>query len=334
MRHFAGDRFIKRCKCFMSGPFPSQPPPSAVRQLPAFISLLGVGLIIVIFRWLNLHSSEQCFILIVVAIAVPHVWSYRHELGKLPWTGSSDHALRERVVVKCIGLFAVYGLLATAYFLFKGFYLNFVQPLTAFWSNFWLPVLCLSPIYVYLTDRAMPQPEDGLYCFGCCITGRKRPTNWSVVEQFLLGWVVKGFFAPLMVGFALKDINWVLNYDFGEILQKASNAYAAFYRFAYLIDVVFAAAGYLCTFRLFNTHIRSTEPTMAGWVVCILCYQPFWKIFQDNFLEYEEGYYWGNWLWPHDLLWYFWAIMILACLIIYCWSTVTFGMRFSNLTIR
>lgn len=313
---------------------PSHVPASAVRQFPALLSLLGVLLAVAAFRWFNLHNSNLCLVLIVAAVAAPHVWPFGKTFGKISRTESDGHAVRERIVVKCIGLLAVYGLIASAYFLFRGFYLSFVQPLGGFWFSLWLPVLCASPIYVYLADRVMLQPEDGLYQFGKVVTGRYREADWPVVKQYLLAWVVKGFFAPLMVGFALKDIEWILNYDFAKSLQTATNAYAFAYRFAYLIDVAFAAAGYLCTFRLFDSQIRSTEPTMAGWVVCLMCYPPFWTIFQDNFLKYEEDYYWGNWLASHDVLWFCWAIMIVACLIIYSWATVTFGMRFSNLTNR
>ena len=283
---------------------PSHVPASAVRQFPALLSLLGVLLAVAAFRWFNLHNSNLCLVLIVAAVAAPHVWPFGKTFGKISRTESDGHAVRERIVVKCIGLLAVYGLIASAYFLFRGFYLSFVQPLGGFWFSLWLPVLCASPIYVYLADRVMLQPEDGLYQFGKVVTGRYREADWLVVKQYLLAWVVKGFFAPLMVGFALKDIEWILNYDFAKSLQTATNAYAFAYRFAYLIDVAFAAAGYLCTFRLFDSQIRSTEPTMAGWVVCLMCYPPFWTIFQDNFLKYEEDYYWGNWLASHDVLWF------------------------------
>jgi protein-S-isoprenylcysteine O-methyltransferase Ste14 len=308
----------------------SRAPVSAVAQGPAFLSLFGMTLVIGIFRWFDLHNPNLCFMLIVTAIAAPHIWPFGAVTRKKP----DDDLLRERIMVKCLGLFAVYAIVASAYFLFWGYYVSFVQPLSAIWTSLWLPVLCASPAYIYFTDRLMPHPEDGLYQFGRLVTGQLRRGDWAVIKQFVLGWAVKGFFAPLMVGFALKDIQWALNYDFAKNLMTAPHSYELVYRIAYLIDVAFAATGYLCTFRLFNSEIRSTEPTMFGWVVCIMCYPPFWSVFQDNFLKYEEDYYWGNWLASHDVLWICWAVLIAACLVIYSWTTVSFGMRFSNLTNR
>jgi protein-S-isoprenylcysteine O-methyltransferase Ste14 len=92
--------------------------------------------------------------------------------------------------------------------------------------------------------------------------------------------------------------------------------------------------GYLCTLRLFNCHIRSTEPTLKGWVVCIACYPPFWGLLYERYVTYDDQYYWGDYFTIGaygDLVW---GSMIIALVIVYVWATVSFGARFSNLTNR
>lgn len=318
----------------MTEPKTSMVPASAVSQAAALLSLLGMLLAVGIFRGLDLRNSALCFVVMVIFMAVPHVWPFRKSIGNAARIESDDRSLRERLVVKFIGLVAVYCLIAISYFLFEGFYQSFVRPLKSLWSMLWLPVLIISPIYIFLADRNMVQPEDGLYHLGKVVTGRRRGTDWGLVKQYLLGWLVKGFFAPLMIGFILRDIEWALSFDVAQGLRNPVDYYSFAYRLSYFVDVAFAATGYLCTFRLFDTQIRTTEPTMFGWVVCIMCYAPFWSMFRANFLEYEEGYYWGHWLASNSLLWICWAILITGCLVIYSWSTVSFGIRFSNLTNR
>jgi protein-S-isoprenylcysteine O-methyltransferase Ste14 len=90
----------------------------------------------------------------------------------------------------------------------------------------------------------------------------------------------------------------------------------------------------LLTLKLFDIHIRSTEPTLAGWMVALICYPPFWNMAERSFLHYEDNYYWGEWLEPWPVLKFFWALAILCCVTIYVWATVSFGVRFSNLTNR
>src|SRR5208282_5890272 len=84
--------------------------------------------------------------------------------------------------------------------------------------------------------------------------------------------------------------------------------------------------------RLLDTHIRSVEPTVAGWLVALICYQPFYSVIGRFYLQYEDNTYWDNWPWP--ALQAVWGAAIIALASIYALSTVAFGLRFSNLTHR
>lgn len=111
------------------------------------------------------------------------------------------------------------------------------------------------------------------------------------------------------------------------------------YDFLYLviftIDIGYAAAGYMMTFKLFDTHIRSAEPTALGWLVTVICYSPFWNIlFYNHYLTYNDGYYWGHLTASYPALQVIWGSSILILILIYSSASVSFGLRFSNLTYR
>lgn len=106
------------------------------------------------------------------------------------------------------------------------------------------------------------------------------------------------------------------------------------YAHIFFMDVLVATAGYVMTLRLLGTEIRSVEPTVAGWLVAIACYDPCWPALFSNFFTYTHELSWGGWLADHPLLYTLWAAAILAVLSVYGWAAVSFGIRFSNLTNR
>jgi protein-S-isoprenylcysteine O-methyltransferase Ste14 len=99
------------------------------------------------------------------------------------------------------------------------------------------------------------------------------------------------------------------------------------------IDVTLALIGYLSSLRLLDTQFKSTEPTAGGWFVALICYPPFNLLLQT--------FIWSKvYVWPeesfqaHPLAAASAALMIIALMIIYVWATVSFGLRFSNLSNR
>ena len=309
-------------------------PKSAVSQAPAFLSFLGFAVVLLGFRWLGSQDSVTCFILLAIALALPHIWRATATDDPSPKPGTKAGHVLDRNLRKLAGLAAIYGAIALAYFAFQGYYESHVRPLWEIFERVWMPLLVLLPIYVWLTDRLMDDPHDGLYQVGLAVTGLHKLVQWPQAQQYLLGWCVKGFFIPLMTGYALHDIRWYLSADILAQLQKPGEYYFLAYRLIFFIDVVFASVGYLCALRLIGAHIRSTEPTMLGWVVCIICYEPFWAPLYSNFFSYEEGYYWDDWLAGYDGVWVLWSGLILCCLAVYVWTSITFGISFSNLTNR
>ena len=106
------------------------------------------------------------------------------------------------------------------------------------------------------------------------------------------------------------------------------------YEYIFIIDVAIATMGYIITLRLFDAHNRSVEPTLAGWLVCIICYWPFMDLVGHHYLRYYDAPTWGSQFSSFPTLQVCWSILILFFLMIYVWATVQFGIRASNLTHR
>lgn len=197
-----------------------------------------------------------------------------------------------------------------------------------------LPVWLLLAIpYIYLVDRRMEEPEDGFWQMGRLVTLQWSGLNLPMIGQHLLGWLVKGFFLPLMFTYMCRDMEKFLSYDLAGI-TSFKDIYDFFFFFYFFIDVGLISMTYLFTTRLTDTHIRSTEPTMLGWIVAIMCYEPFWSLISRQYVAYQGQMVWGGWLWEFPVVYILWGSIILVLIAVYVWATVSFGGRFSNLTHR
>ena len=144
---------------------------------------------------------------------------------------------------------------------------------------------------------------------------------------------MKDFFLPLMFVYVTNDLTsmWAAPLlpapDFQHVFSRLIDLF-------YFIDVGIAAIAYALTFRLIDTHTRSVEPSVGGWVVCLICYPPIVDV-QAPYIQYElDKVYWGAVFAPWPWLYALWGSAILALVFVYAWSTVAFGLRFSNLTHR
>jgi len=240
-----------------------------------------------------------------------------------------------RVGVKALGLLGSVGFIALLYWMFpeyfqgQPFYGNYyaaLKVLLAPWALVALP-------YLYWVDRRMREPQDGLWQLGQLLLGRWRGLDLALVGQQLLGWLVKGFFLPLMFTYFCDNLNKLLHYDL-KLLHSFQGLYDWAYFFMYFIDVSLVSMTYLMALKATDTQIRSTEPSMFGWVIALVCYQPFWSLIGGQYLAYDPGRAWGEWLhavpWAYDL----WGSAILLLVVLYVWATIAFGGRFSNLTHR
>src|SRR6185312_7792603 len=196
-----------------------------------------------------------------------------------------------------------------------------------------IPWIVLAVPYFFWVDRRMRDPRDGYWHLGNIVLFRWRQVERNAVVQHLLGWIIKGYFAALMFSYTCTDVTNLFLFDFATLVTSTA-LYAFVSHFLYFIDTAIAAMGYIMSFRVTDTHIRSAEPTMLGWVVAIICYEPFYSFVVRLYLPYATGYGWDAWLAFRPALYTIWASALLVLVIVYVWSTVMCGARFSNLTHR
>jgi hypothetical protein len=194
------------------------------------------------------------------------------------------------------------------------------------------PAVVLGALYLAWIDRRLVDPHDGYWHLGRVLTGRTAGADWARIADLLRGWVVKGFFTPLMYVYLVSNVAELRHIVSTRDLEPLA-VFDALWSLAFLVDVTFTVVGYLMTLRVLDGHIRSAEPTMTGWVVALVCYQPFWSLISRQYLFYGSED-WGRILAPWPVLKGAYAVVLLLLLVIYSGSTVTFGYRFSNLTHR
>jgi hypothetical protein len=240
-----------------------------------------------------------------------------------------------RVGIKVAGFYATLAVLAYAYWFFKEYS-------RGGYTEFWQLVSALTPLvvglsvpYILWVDRRMADPEDGLYHAGLAVLGRWSRLDRAKLKAHALGWLVKGFFLPLMLMMAVGASSSIVR--FWPLIQNGTSPQQTFMfilQCIMLVDVVIATAGYLLTFRVLDSHIRSAEPTLAGWVAALMCYMPFWGFVQGVYLPaVDDGSSWMRAFEGSPFFWV-WGGCILVLFTAFTLSTVVFGTRFSNLTHR
>lgn len=240
-----------------------------------------------------------------------------------------------RVFTKVIGLYGCYAFIA---FLYWGFPIYSGK----FFNDYFYAIKLVVPDllivaipYVAFVDGFMKKPEDNYYGLGCLLLLRPVGTSWRALGQLLLGWVVKAFFLPMMFVFMINNINYLVNLD----LTKENMTFIHFFhpavKLIFVLDLLAAVAGYALTLRLFDTHIRSAEPTFFGWFVCLLCYDPFNDTYMSTYIGYRgwEGR-WIEWLKDFPELTMVWGSIVMFFIFTYSIASINFGVRFSNITHR
>jgi len=154
--------------------------------------------------------------------------------------------------------------------------------------------------------------------------------------------LVKFFFIPVMTVFLVNNAKafedrcvnlltapWVLDTVF------AGNLFGVLYEWLFLLDVNLALIGYVCCFRIFDSHIRSADPALAGWVVALACYPPFNSNLTGLYIPHNSNIQTWSAVFA-DMPWLYYPIgtAILFLLSVYLFATIAFGLRFSNLTHR
>lgn len=238
-----------------------------------------------------------------------------------------------RIVQKLVGFWFTLCVIGAAYWLMPE-YGSFYEPFKKA-VIFCLPwLIAAAPVYIWFVDRRQLDPVDAYVDVYRLLLGHK-PASWNGLRTYALGWLVKAFFLPLMFVFLTNSLRDIWAWPAFPSFENFARSYDYFYSLIFLWDVMLASLGYMLTLRLLDSHIRSTEPTVLGWLVCIACYPPFWGLLGSNYLAYEtDDLYWGQVFGSVPAVYIAWGCLILALVAIYVWATAMFGVRFSNLTHR
>lgn len=240
---------------------------------------------------------------------------------------------RERVVIKLIGLYGTFLIILIYYHLIYAFfaaaYLKTFFDFLALLSP-WVIILCF--IYFWKLDGRQEDPYDEYWHAGCFLTGRFKEANPSIIKEYARAWIIKGFFAPYVFVILTGYVGSLLSFDWGKI--SFFSFYDYFLGLFYTMDIFYGVLGYILTCRLLDTHIRSTDTTILGWLVCLMCYGPFYSYFGIGLFAYDDGFDWNHWFALYPGFYYFYGITILFLSLVYGLATVAFGYRMSNLTYR
>jgi protein-S-isoprenylcysteine O-methyltransferase Ste14 len=245
-------------------------------------------------------------------------------------------------VIKLCGLWATWALLAAFYALarwyWSGSYLFAMEVLTFAI----LPLVMLSIPYVIWLDRYLIEPRDGCFHFGAFVLGGgvigREQWDGAAIAKHWRAWAIKGFFGAFMISILPPGFAQVVEANPAQIIGNPVEMAGVLVALLFVIDVQIGTVGYLLTLRPLDSHIRSGNPFLAGWLAALLCYPPFvWGIIgpDNQVLSYEMGTPgWSHWFAGREILLWLWGGLLVFLTGIYAWATVVFGIRFSNLTYR
>lgn len=271
-------------------------------------------------------------VVLVIALAE---WAFprlgARSSGALMQSGRRPLDLR-RVAVRLCGLVVTLALIAFIYWLFPEYSGAFYAPFWQFLRTV-APAGVLVPVYFMWADTRLQDPEEEYLSFGYFVIGRWNRARWPLIRHHLLSWGVKGFFLPLMSVYLNEEMQALFNIS-SAISHGHWSSFDLFYHLSYCADLLFCVVGYATSMRLLDSQIRSVEPTVFGWLVALMCYQPFYSVISKYYLQYDDSIYWDNWLQPWPGVRAVWGVLIIVLTCTYALCTVSFGLRFSNLTHR
>ena len=349
-----------------SAPVPSRPPSdvstgvglaglagllvwiAACRSYPDIAAMLGLGGELSPAR--GVLSGPYAALAAMLFTALPMAaWSVLIDKVHLRSSTGIDWQIRRPLaeimpvsVVKLCGLWATWALLAGFYGLarwyWSGSYLFAMEVLTFAI----LPLVMLSIPYVIWLDRYLVEPRDGCFHFGAFVLGGgvigRDQWDGAAIARHWRTWAIKGFFGAFMISILPPGFAQVVTADPARMLANPVEFSGVLVALLFVIDVQIGTVGYLLTLRPLDSHIRSGNPFLAGWLAALLCYPPFvWGIIgpDQQILSYEAGAPgWAHWFAGNEALLWLWGGVLVFLTGVYAWATVVFGIRFSNLTYR
>jgi protein-S-isoprenylcysteine O-methyltransferase Ste14 len=299
-----------------------------------------VGALIALYAFHEGHVSGPAAVMAVCAAGVVPILLldlfvlkvHRRPSTGLDWDKPAAPKLG-RVATKLVGLAVTVGPIALFYWVCPE-YGDWYNTFWALLRRFGLSLAVFAVLYTWLVDGQMRDPHDAYWQLGRVMLFHPEDARRSDIANHYRGWLIKAFYLPLFVVFTHGQLNGIITYDLGSIKSTNLRLFHFLTDLVYALDVLYATVGYILSSRLIDTHVRTAEPTMFGWVVALECYMPFWgKLFSPLYLHYD-GPGFENWFASMPHMRWVWAGLILTFEVIYLLATFAFGVRFSNLTNR
>jgi hypothetical protein len=321
-------------------------PRSAVSTGVGLCGLAGLALFYLAVRlwhldagWVPLAGLAACALpMLVWSLAVDRV-HYNPSTGidwfspPRPWREALDTGL-----LKLAGLWFTWALIAAAYFLGRWYWVGSYLYAMRVLSLVLVPLLLVSIPYVLWLERRLVTPRDGAWAVGTWMLSMHRgvdPELRPLLAEHARSWTIKAFFTAFML--SALPANWAAAVAADPAAMAADPVALANGSTAlmFLIDISIGTVGYLCTLRPLDSHIRSGNPYVAGWLAALICYPPFLLMNAGGPLDYQQHQLgWARALSDHPLLQPLLAFALVVLTAYYAWATLVFGLRFSNLTHR
>jgi len=271
-------------------------------------------------------------VLFLILCAAP-MWAL--ELRRFP-AGPARTAARSlpgwRRKLRLIGLASLSGMFCLTVAIFRAASPAFIAGFEALL----LLVLCVAAAWMAWMALRRPKERslDSVELLGRAAIRilRLRTKDKRSELQTILGWLVKAFYLPLMISSTYVFLAWAR--DSTGNVNGWMAVFNGLYMLIFAVDTAFGTIGYCSTSKRIDAHIRSTEATLLGWASAIVCYPPLNVVVLQQWLSYNDGIDWSAWLADWPLLSFAWGIAILLSVTLYVSATVSFGLRFSNLTNR
>lgn len=158
-------------------------------------------------------------------------------------------------------------------------------------------------------------------------------------KNALLAWIVKLFFAPLMLVWITSHTFNLINYSYDAYSQIGNWSFLIFFNSYFFIwaftailffDVLFFTLWYLLEWPVFKNTIKSVQPSFIGWAVVLICYPPLNNNLTNLVGWYSQDFPQFTSAFIHVPL----NISILILMCIYAWASISLGLKASNLTNR
>lgn len=189
-------------------------------------------------------------------------------------------------------------------------------------------ITLLTPYYLALQQELTGKPS---FCNRIIKTARKEEKiSKEDVLQFLLMWTVKIIFIPLMYFWLVTTTAALLNFNWSLNPRKIA---LWLFTIGLSIDLLIGMSGYLLSSKIFKSEIISTDTYWLGWLSCLICYPPLLHLLQLVSTQ-TDSTTWENYLDASQPIYWAWATILSCTWIAYWASTLSFGIRFSNLSWR